>query len=113
MVNDLSLRGYQVEILIHLIIVEGTDTGCTQSKRFGSEIKCLTNSACLKMHIAICTVAIITSGTIEIADHREAHAGVTGEVLTEAETSGHHPLIATLDLLQFGIFRQEFVYAGR
>jgi hypothetical protein len=56
---------------VHLIIVEGTDAGCTQPKRFSGEIKAVAKSACFKMHIAITTVAIGTSGTIEIADHRK------------------------------------------
>jgi hypothetical protein len=67
MVYDLSLVGCQVEMTVHLIIVKGTDAGCTQSKRFSGEIKALANSACFKMHIAITTIAIGTSGTIEIA----------------------------------------------
>src|ERR1035438_1388830 len=112
MVDDLPLVGYQVEMTVHLIIVEGTDAGCPQSKRFSSEIKCLANSACLKMDIAITTVAIGTSGTIEIADHRKGHAGITGEVLTEAQTSRRHSLVATLDLLQPGTLRQVPVDAG-
>ena len=41
----------------------------------------MADSTCLKMYIAITTVAIATSGTIEIADHRKGHAGVTGQVL--------------------------------
>jgi hypothetical protein len=64
------------------------------------------------MHIAIATVAIDTSGTIEIADHRKGHAGVSGEVLTETKTSGRRALVATLDLLQLGTFRQQPVDAG-
>src|ERR1017187_8804887 len=112
MIDDLSLVGFQVEVTVHLIIVKGSDAGCTQPKRFSGEIETLANCACFKMHIAITSVAIGTSGTIEIADHRKGHAGVTGEVLTEAQTSRRHALVATLDLLQPGTFRQEPVDAG-
>jgi hypothetical protein len=48
----------------------------------------MADSTCLKMHIAITAVAIATSSTIEIADHRKGHAGVTGQVLPQAQTSG-------------------------
>ena len=34
MVYDLSLFRHQVEMTVHLIIVEGTDAGRTQSKCF-------------------------------------------------------------------------------
>ena len=112
MVYDLSFFGYQVEMTVHLIIVESTDAGCTQSKRFSGEIEAVANCACFKMHIAITTVAIGTSGTIKIPDHRKGHTGVTGEVLTEAQTSGRHALVSTLDLLQLGTLRQEPVDAG-
>src|ERR1035437_2109300 len=112
MVYDLSLVGHQVEMTVQLIIVEGTNAGCSQPKRFSGEIKGLANSACFKMHIAITTGAIVMSGTIEIADHRKGHAGVTGEVLTQAKTSGRHTLVATLDLLQLGKLRHKPVDAG-
>ena len=111
MVYDLSLVGYQVEITVHLIIVEGADAGRTQSKRFSGEIQAVADSACFKMHIAITTVAIGASGTLEIADHRKSHAGVTGEVLPEAQASGRDALVATLDLLQLGTLRPEPVDA--
>src|SRR5437762_8145487 len=87
MINDLSLGGCQIEVVVHFIIVEGADTGCAQSKRFRGEIECLANSAGFKMHVAITQVAIVMNGTIEIADHRKAYASVTGEALTEAESS--------------------------
>src|ERR1039458_8707456 len=112
MVYDLSHVGFQVEMTVHLLIVKGTDAGCPQPKRFSGEIETLANSACLKMDIAITTVAIGASGTIEIADHRKRHAGVTGDVLTEAQTSRRHTLVATLDLLQLGTLLQEPVDAG-
>jgi hypothetical protein len=38
MVYDLSLVGYQVEMTLHLIIVEGADAGRTQSNCLSSEI---------------------------------------------------------------------------
>jgi hypothetical protein len=36
------------------------------------------------MHIAITRVTMGADGTLEIADHRERHACVTGEILPEA-----------------------------
>jgi hypothetical protein len=48
MVYDLSLVGYQVEITVHLIIVEGADARCTQSKCPRDEIKAVANGACSK-----------------------------------------------------------------
>ena len=39
MVYDLSLARYKVEVTVHLIIVEGTDAGRTQSKCFSGEIQ--------------------------------------------------------------------------
>ena len=55
MVYDLSLFRRQVEVTVHLIIVEGTDTGCTQPKCLSGEIQTLSNSTGFKMHIAIAT----------------------------------------------------------
>src|SRR5271170_4061710 len=112
MVYDLSLVGYQVEMTLHLIIVEGADASRTQSKCLSGEIQAVANSACFKMHIAITTVAIAASGTLEIADHRKSHAGVTGKVLPKAQASGRHALVATLGLLQLGTLRPEPVDAG-
>src|SRR6202051_34024 len=111
MVYDLSLFGDQLEMTVHLVVVEGTDAGRTQSKCFSGEIQAVANSACFKMRIAITTVAIGASGTIEIADHRKGHAGVTGQVLPEAQTSGHYALVATLHLFQLGTLRPEPVDA--
>src|SRR5438132_14274213 len=51
-------------------------------------------------------------GTLEIADHRERHACVTGEVLPEAQARGRDALVATPDALQLGTLRPEPVYAG-
>ena len=72
----------------------------------------MADSTCLKMHIAITTVTIATSGTIEIADHRKGHAGVTGQVLPQAQTSGRDALVASLHLFQLGTFRPEPVDTG-
>src|ERR1700738_5571120 len=90
MVYDLPLVGHQVEMTLHLIIIEGADAGRTQPKCLSGEIQAVANSACFKMHIAITTVAISTSGTIEIADHRKGHARVTGQILPEAQTGGRY-----------------------
>jgi hypothetical protein len=50
--------------------------------------------------------------TIETADHRKGHAGVTGQVLSETQTSGRYALVATLHLLQLGVFLPEPVDTG-
>ena len=112
MINNLSLFGYQVEMTVHLIIVKGTDARRTQSKRFSRKVQAVANSACFKMRVAITTVAIAASGALEIADHRKGHAGVTGQVLPEAQTSGCHALVATPHLLQLCPLRPEFVDTG-
>src|ERR1035441_852026 len=112
MVDDLALFGRQAEMTAHLIIVEGTDTGRTQPKCLGGEIQTLANSAGFKMHIAIATVSVCASGTIEISNHRKGHAGVTGQVLPEAQSSGRYALVATLHLLQLGTLRPKLVDAG-
>src|SRR5579859_3620076 len=75
---------------VHLIIVEGTYARGTQAKCLGGEIQAMANSACFKMYVAITTVAIDASGAIEIADHRKGNAGVTSQVLPEAQTSGRY-----------------------
>src|ERR1700722_7494936 len=105
MVYDLSLFRHQVEMPVHLIIVEGTYAGGTQAKCLSGEIQAMANSACFKMYVAITTVAIDSSGTIEIADHRKGKAGVTSQVLPEAQTSGRYALVAALHLLQLGTLR--------
>ena len=112
MVYHLSLLGRQVEITVHLIIVERADAGRPKPKRLRSEIQALADGAGFEMHIAITTVSIGAGGTIEIADHRERHACVTGEILPEAQARGRDALVATLDLLQLGALRPEPVDAG-
>src|SRR5271170_4243297 len=112
MIYNLSFFGYQVEITVHLIVVESTDARRAQSKRFSGEVKAVANSARFKMYIAITAVAIAASGALEIADHRKGHAGVTGQVLPEAQTSGRHALVAFLGLLQLGPLRPKPVDAG-
>src|SRR5260370_32497278 len=112
MVHDLSLVGDQLEMTVHLVIVEGTDAGRTQSKCFRGEIQAMANCARFKMHIAITTVAIGMCGTLEIADHRKGHAGVTGQVLPEAQTSGRYALVTTLHLLQLATLRPQPVHAA-
>ena len=56
----------------------------------------MADGACFEMHIAITTVTMGAGGTLEIADHRERHAGVTGEILPEAQASGRDALVAAL-----------------
>ena len=82
-VDNLSLFGRQVEIMMHLIIVERADARRAQPERFRREIHSLADGACFEMHIAIAAVAIDAGGTVEIADHRKGHARITGEVLPE------------------------------
>ena len=84
MVHHLSLLGRQVEITVHLLIVERADAGRPQPERFRGEIQAVADGACFEMHIAITTVTMGAGGALEIADHRERHACVTGEILPEA-----------------------------
>ena len=112
MVHHLSLLGRQVEITVHLLIVERADAGRSQPERFRGEIQAMADGACFEMHIAITTVAMGAGGTIEIADHRERHACVTGEILPEAQARGRDALVAAFDLLQLGTLRPEPVHAG-
>src|SRR5260370_22467732 len=111
MVYDLSLFGYQVEMTVHLVIVEGTDAGRALPKCLSGEIQAVANSACFKMRIAITTGAIGMCGTLKITNHRKGHAGVTGQVLPQAQTSGRYPLGATLHLFQLGTPRPEPIIA--
>ena len=85
---------HQVEITVHLIIKESADTRRSQPERFGGEIKAMTNSARLEMHIKVTAVAMRADGAIDIGDHRERHAGVTGEVLPKAQARGRDALVA-------------------
>jgi len=105
MVDNLSISGRHVEVLVHFIIVERADSRRSQSKRFRSKIERMADSARFKMHVAITSVAIMISGTFEIANHRKAHASVTSEVLTKAESSRDQALVAVLGFLQPGKFR--------
>src|SRR6478609_4123368 len=94
---------------VDLIIVKGADTCGTQPKCLSCEIQALANGAGFKMHIAVTTVSIGGSRTMEITNHREGQAGVTGESLSEAQSSGDQALVSTLHLLQLGTLRPEFV----
>ena len=66
MVDHLSLVRGQVEITVYLLIVERTDAGCPQPKRFRGEIQAVADGACFEMHIAITTVTVGACGTLEI-----------------------------------------------
>jgi hypothetical protein len=48
MVHHLSLLGRQVEITVHLIIVERADAGCPQPERFRGEIQAVADGAASK-----------------------------------------------------------------
>src|SRR5262245_23780883 len=84
MVHHLSLLGRQVEIIVHLVIVKRADASGSESERLRGQIQAVTDGACFEMHIAITTVSMGADGTFDIADHRERHAGVAGEILPEA-----------------------------
>ena len=49
------------------------------------------------MHMTLAAVAMRADGAINIGDHRERHASVTGEVLPQAEPRGGDALVAGPD----------------
>ena len=112
MVHHLSLLGREVEIAVHLFVVKRANAGCRQPEGFRREIEPVADSAGFKMHIAITTITMGADGTLEIADHREGDACVTGEILPEAQTSGSDALVATPDLLQLSTIGPQPVYTG-
>ena len=73
---------------MHLVIVERADAGRPKPERLRGEIQAVADGACFEMHIAITTVAMGAGGTLEIADHRERHACVAGEILPETQARG-------------------------
>src|ERR1700678_1823662 len=97
---------------MHLFIVESTDTSRTEPERFRGQVQTVAYGSCLEMHITITAVAMGACSTIKIADHRERHAGITCEILPEAEARGCDALVATLEMFQPGALRRESVYAG-
>src|SRR5437764_6473761 len=112
MVHHLSLVGRQVEITVHFLIIERANASRPQPERFRGEIQAVADGACFEMHIAVTTITMGADGTLKIADHRESHACVTGELLPEAQACGRDALVATPDLLQFGTLRPEPVHTG-
>jgi hypothetical protein len=94
MVNDLSLMGRQIEMTVYFIVVERADAGCAQPQCLSGEVHPLANGAGLKMHIAISTVTVDVSGSIEIANHREGYARVAGQILSETESRCSNALVA-------------------
>ena len=112
MVYDLSLFGRHVEMTEHFIIVEGTDAGRTQPKCLSGEIQTMANSAGFKMHIAITTVSICAHSAIEITNHRKGHAGVTGQVLPEAQSSGglSYSWCLNLDTVWIAVWNGDVTY---
>src|SRR5580693_8495285 len=64
------------------------------------------------MHVAIAAVTMGADGTLNIGNHRERHASITGEILSETEARGCNPLVSGPDLLQFGALLPEPVHAG-
>src|SRR5690348_8049876 len=63
------------------------------------------------MHITITAVAIGANRSVEIANHRESHARITGKILPETQASGSNSLIAAADLLQLATILPEPVQA--
>src|SRR5437868_11728413 len=112
MVHHLSLLGREVEIPVHLFVVERANAGRREPECFRGEIEPVTDGACFKMHIAVTTITMGAGGTVEIADHREGDACVTGEILPEAQAGGGDALVATPDLLQLSAIRPQAVYTG-
>src|SRR3954451_23282749 len=112
MVHHLSLLGREVEIAVHLFVVERANAGRRQPECFRGQIEPVADSACFKMHIARTTITMGADGTVEIADHREGDACVTGEILPEAQAGGRDALVATPDLLQLSMIGPQPVYTG-
>ena len=77
-----------------LVIVERADASRPKPERFGGEIQAVADGACFEMHIAITTVSMGADGALDIANHRERHACVAGEILPEAQARGHDALVA-------------------
>lgn len=112
MVDDLSLMGGEIEVPVHLIIVESADAGGPQPECFCREIEPLADSARFKMHVAVSTIAMRANGTVEIGNHREGDAGITGEILPEAQTGSGYTLVTAPDRFQRRIIRPQPVYTG-
>src|SRR5271165_711645 len=112
MVDDLPVFGCQVEIAVDFLVEKCANAGGAQPERFRGEIQAMADSAGFEMHIAITAVAMSANGAFDIADHRERHAGVSGEILPEAQARGRDTLVAMLDPLQLGTLWPEPVYAG-
>src|SRR4051794_26861678 len=81
MVHHLSLLGRQLEITVHVFIIEGSDASRSQPERLCGENQPLTDGGCLEMAIAITTFTIKTGGALGSPDHRKRHAGVAREIL--------------------------------
>ena len=112
MTYHLSLIGRQVDMAVHVIVVESADPSCTQPKCLGCDIQTMANGAGFKMYIAVPSVSEYGSGAREIADHRKAQASVASQSLSEAQGSGDQALVASLHKLQLGTLRPQFVDAG-
>src|ERR1700752_3924589 len=88
MVNHLSFLGREVEIAVNLFVVKRANAGCRQPEGFCRQIEPVPGSAGFKMYIVVTTITMHADRTVEITDHREREACVTGEILPEAQTSG-------------------------
>ena len=111
MVDHLShLRG-QAQIPVHLVVEERADACCAQAKRLGSEIQSLTDRTRFKMHVSISAIAVTAGRILKIADHRECQAGVTCQVLSQAQSRRHQTLVPFLDFLERRVLRSIAVNA--
>jgi len=112
MVHNLSLLGRKAKVAVNLFIVKRADTGGSQPERFCGNTQTMANGTCFKMHIPITTIAMSADGTLDIADHRERHAGITRKFLPEAQACGRNTLVASVNLLQLTGIGPEPVNAG-
>ena len=70
--------------MVHFVIIKSADASRPKSERLRGEIQAVSDGARFEVHIAITTVPMGADGTLKIADHREGHACVAGEILPEA-----------------------------
>ena len=64
MVHHLSLRGREVEIVVHLVVIERADAGRRESERLRREIEPMADSSSFEMHVAITAVPMRADGPL-------------------------------------------------
>src|ERR1700752_2363089 len=109
MVNDLSQLTRQAQISVHFLIKKCSDACCSQAKSLSSEIHSLTNSTGLEMHISVSTITVTPGSILKVADHREGHAGVTRQVLSQTKGCRYQALVPFFDFLQLCMLRPEAI----